>query len=412
MKMFRFGLLVGGLLLTLGGAQALGAGAPATVKVHVEGGTATLLPTTVVTTTTTPVGTDGNPSDTCSGTSALGALDTATKHQWSGTFSAANGGYFVATILGETPDPSFAFWNFYVNGISQNSGACGVELQNGDDVLFFNSCFGSGSPCYTGEPLELTAPNTAVPGTSFTVHVTQSTTTFGGPPDFLSTTALTPAAGATVSGGSAPAATNAAGDATVTLSAGGPATLRVTSSPSVPDEATICATTGSDGFCGTALPGQPTTTTAPATAPVTAPVTAPGTGPITAQSVPDHTPPVATIASIANAKTFAKGHGPRTLSGTAADTGSGVGHVSLRLERTFKGHCSTFLPTKAKFSGIHCGASNGVWFKVSTTTSWSYLLPAALASGRYTLDVRVTDHVGNYTTALVPGQEHVAFTVG
>ncbi len=150
-----------------------------------------------------------------------------------------------------------------------------------------------------------------------------------------------------------------------------------------------------------------TTTTGTPPPPATAP-----TSPAVAAAVPDVTPPVATIASIANGKTFAKGHGPRTLQGTADDPGSGIDHVSLRLVRKVKGHCSTFLPSKAKFAGIRCGASNGVWFKVGSNANWSYLLPSVLPSGSYTLDVRVTDRAHNYTTALDGGKEHVAFTVG
>jgi hypothetical protein len=76
-----------------------------------------------------------------------------------------------------------------------------------------------------------------------------------------------------------------------------------------------------------------------------------------------------------------------------------------------QGHCSTFLPSKAKFAGIRCGASNGVWFKVGSSANWSYLLPAVLPSGSYTLDVRVTDRAHNYTTALDGGRS-VSFTVG
>jgi hypothetical protein len=400
MKKIRICLLVGGVAAVVAAGSAMAAGAPATVTVHIEGGTATLLPTTVLTTTTAAVGKD--PAHQCTGTSALGALDDATHGNWNGSFSSSFNDYLVSTILGETPDPSFAFWSLDINGVPASTGACGVEMQTGDDLLFYNSCFGSGTPCYTGNPLVMTAPNTVAPGATFTVHVAAVATSFP-PPTFDPVTTSAPAAGVTVTGGAAPATTNASGDATVTLGTAGPALLRVTNTTGdVPDEATVCATNGADGACGTTIPPPPPSPTPG------------GSSVVGGQSgAPDKMPPTATIASIAAGKTFAHGHGPRTLQGTADDPGSGIDHVSLRLIRTTHGHCSTFLPSKAKFSGIDCGsASNGNWFKVSTTAAWSYLLPFALPSGRYTLDVRVTDRSRNYSTALDSGKEHVAFTVG
>jgi hypothetical protein len=171
---------------------------------------------------------------------------------------------------------------------------------------------------------------------------------------------------------------------------------------------TVCVTDGADGFCGTTKPGAPPTTPTTPTSPTgpTAPTT-----PIGAQSILDTTAPIGLIAAIADHHTFAQGHGPRTLSGTAEDPGSGIDHVSLRLMRTFRNHCSTFLKSKALFAGVRCGTPNGVWFKVGANASWSYLLPAVLPAGRYSLDVRVTDHAGNHSTALDSGKERVVFTV-
>ena len=78
---------------------------------------------------------------------------------------------------------------------------------------------------------------------------------------------------------------------------------------------------------------------------------------------------------------------------------------------TSTGHCSTFLPSKAKFAGIRCGAVQRRLVQGRLQADWSYLLPAALPSGRYSLDVRVTDRAHNYSTALDGGKEHVTFTV-
>ena len=63
------------------------AGSPATVTVRVLGPAPSytaLIPPTQVTTTTAPVVNDGEPTHSCSGTSAAGALQLATSGDWEG----------------------------------------------------------------------------------------------------------------------------------------------------------------------------------------------------------------------------------------------------------------------------------------------------------------------------------------
>src|SRR5919202_422633 len=81
-----------------GGNPALAA-APTTVDVRVEGARATLVATTVRT-TTTPVIKDGDPAHSCTGTSGAGALERATGGRWSGTWSDGLG-YSVDAVRGE-----------------------------------------------------------------------------------------------------------------------------------------------------------------------------------------------------------------------------------------------------------------------------------------------------------------------
>ena len=50
-------------------------------------------------------------------------------------------------------------------------------------------------------------------------------------------------------------------------------------------------------------------------------------------------------------------------------------------------------------------------FKISSGASFSYLLPSALAPGRYVLDVTGSDAAGN-TIALARGTSRVVFYVG
>ncbi|HTZ86407.1 MAG TPA: hypothetical protein VMB05_07050, partial [Solirubrobacteraceae bacterium] len=61
-----------------------------------------------------------------------------------------------------------------------------------------------------------------------------------------------------------------------------------------------------------------------------------------------------------------------------------------------------------RFQRARCG--QGAFFKVGSTPSYSYLLPAALAPGRYVLDVQATDEAGNRTT-LARGSSRIVFYV-
>jgi hypothetical protein len=87
---------------------------------------------------------------------------------------------------------------------------------------------------------------------------------------------------------------------------------------------------------------------------------------------------------------------------------SPVSSVSLELRRQSKGRCYAYEGTRERFVRAHCGT--GSLFKVSSSSSFSYLLPAALAPGRYVLDVQATDLAGNRTT-LARGTSRTVFYV-
>ena len=186
--------VIAGLVVALAcAAPALAA--PATVTVRVEGESRTLVPRTSVTTTTAPAGRPGQP--TCSGTSALGALNLATGGDWNGTYDTGFGDYLVDTVRGERwydafpADPS-RYWSFWINYRSASTGLCGAELQPQDEVLLFADCFSATNVCSSSLPLRLSGvPATASPGQSVTVRVEQ----------FAFDGTAAPADGATVSAG-------------------------------------------------------------------------------------------------------------------------------------------------------------------------------------------------------------------
>src|ERR1700723_1181127 len=202
-------------LIDVASAQAAG---PATVTVRVIGSNdQPLLPLTQVTTTTTPVVKDGKPEDSCTGTSAAGALELATKGNWDGEWNSSFG-YGVETIEGVSyPFTQPDFWTFWIDNKESSEGVCGKksELNPGDSVLFFVSCYSETSGVCPASPnvLAIEAPATAEVGKPTTVTVL-SYPNAGGEP--------IPAVGATVEwGGASSTPTNAQGQTTLTFSADG-----------------------------------------------------------------------------------------------------------------------------------------------------------------------------------------------
>jgi hypothetical protein len=391
MKQKILGLLVGGLALA--GATA-GTATAATVSVEIEGQSVVQAPTTVQ--TAASVAKPGGAS--CSGAVPATALETAVGGDWDGPE------FGVTRIKGEShPFASGASsWAVYVNGRFFDDTACTHPLADGDKVLFW------WSDAYASEgydePVFLDAPATAVPGQAITAKVTQADTTFDTDPPYASHTAITAAAGATITGGTAPVTTGADGTARVTV-APGPYTLVVHKDNRAPARIAGCATTGSDGLCGTQVQtgtGGPYLPAAPCVT----------NGHDGFCNTKDTVAASATITAIAEGKKYAKGKGPRRLAGKVAADGSGVKDVLLRLTRNDRGKCSTYDAKTEKLKRIKkCGATHGVWFSAGSDASWSYLLPAKLGRGRYVLDVNVVDKAGNRTSKLARGTSRVVFTV-
>ncbi len=374
--------LTSGLLVLLFAPSVLAA-EPATVTVRVEGSSATLLGPTQVTTTTVPVVKDGNSAHSCPGTNAVGALELATKGNWSGTWESSFSAYTVETILGEShlfSGPTY--WEFWIDNVPASQGVCGQELKTGDTLLFFPGCYGAECPA-PSNPLGIEAPGVAAEGSPVQVEVTSYENGSGTP---------TPAAGATVTYEGTSTTTNSAGVATLTFAHPGSQEVRVTAPSSIRTETTVCVHDGSDGNCGTTAPG--------ATG---------GGAAVTGASAPykGAFALVADVTTIREGEHFAHGHGPRVLAGELHGH-SAVSSVSLELRRSYRGRCSAYDGTRERFVRTPCGT--GTPFKAASGASFSYLLPAALGPGRYVLDVSGADVAGN-TVALARGTSRVVFYV-
>ena len=386
-RTYSAALVLASLCLCLLAPPAI-AGAPATVTVRVEGLAETKLPSTQVTTATAPVVKDGNSEHACPGTTAAGALQLATSANWGGPWNSEFKQYEIFTIEGEThlfePEASANYyWSLWIDEKESFSGACEAELAAGDRVLLFPACYGSACPPNPALPLAIEAPISANVGEPVSVTVKK----------YGSGGEATPAAGATITGGAAAVTSDGAGHATVTLSSPGTITLRASAPEAVRTEANVCVHNGNDGNCGTTAPAGTTATTT-----------------VSAIAPPPYKGPNALVADVTGSldgHTYTRHSAPRLIAGTIA-AHTAVTSVSAELRRRYRGRCSTYDGARERFRSARCGS--GSFFKVATGGVFSYLLPSALAPGRYVLDIEATDAAGNVTT-LARGTSRLVFYV-
>ncbi len=395
--------LVFALFSTLLLASTATAGTPSTVTVRVVGLTGTtLLPQTQVTTTTTPIDPDGNPPDVCSGTSAGGALYDAIQGNWVVKYDGAELGYEIDGIQGLNFPPFSAkpdaYWSFWLNDAPASSGACGQELAEGADVVFFAQCDAEGIDCPSSATspqhfLTEAAPSSAQVGTPVSITVGSLNTETG------MAEASVPS-GTTVTAGSLSGTPNAQGVAMLTFPSTGTYTIDAAAPDSVPsDPHTVCVHNGNDGTCGTTVEH-----------PIACPATASACeGPVKVHFPPPPPPEVARVGGVVNSHVYSRRGAPRILEGSVeVPLGDTLREVRVALERTVHHRCFAFSGRRGAFVRAGCHAMR--FFDVADTTSFSYLLPARLPAGRYVYDIEAVDDAGN-VTKLADGVSHVVFDV-
>jgi hypothetical protein len=192
--------LAGVSLALVAGAPTAALAAGTTVSVRVEGLTKTLLATKVVHTHSGSITKGGAPAGACPATNAVGALDVAARHKWSGTYGTY--GLSVTQIFGETHTfTSKDYWSIWVDNKFASAGICGLKLHRGEQLLF------AAVPVKGTEfPLVITGPKRATAG-----HRVQLKVTY-----FNAKGVARPLAGATVHGGGGSALTGANGTVSVT----------------------------------------------------------------------------------------------------------------------------------------------------------------------------------------------------
>jgi hypothetical protein len=279
----------------------------------------------------------------------------------------------------------FDSWGLAVDFQEALVGGCEISPLAGSEILWAYNFFN------LKHLLKLSGPATAGAGEAITVHVVDGQTgeaIAGASIGEVVGGATTPLAGSP--------ATNAGGDATITLPAPGTVLLKATRSDSVRSNALpVCVHNANDGTCGTSLPPAPGVTP---TAGATTGSPAPYRGPFAL---------VSSVSGPQDGRTYPRRHAPRLLAGTIL-AHSPVTLVRISLRRAYRGRCWAYDGVRERFIHSRCGSAHQ--FTVSHGASFSYLLPSALAPGRYVLDVTADDSAGN-TTTLARGSSRIVFHV-
>jgi Domain of unknown function (DUF4430) len=208
MKLKQVLALSGVAVLVVAAPVTSASGAGTRVSVRVEGKNRTLLADKVVQTRSGSITKGGAPSGACLASSGQGALDVATHGRWSGKFSTSLGSYFVTKILGENENGPKYYWSIFVNNRPAATGACGIKLHPGDQLLF-------AATVYPEYPMAIQAPRTATVGKQFNVKVV----------GFNAKGKSKPLAGAHLAGAGHGVVTNSHGVAHVVASKAGTLTL-------------------------------------------------------------------------------------------------------------------------------------------------------------------------------------------
>jgi hypothetical protein len=378
--------ILSGVLAVLLLSAATAVAAP-NVTLRVEGQTQTLLGLTPVTLTGAPEPHTGCPAD-----SIAAVLEVGTNGNWDRQA-------LTQTIMGETHKfDNNDFWGFSIlrDGRYQSAdeGVCDERVREGDEIL---AAYNVSDPDFnpTIWPLLIQGiPARVTPGTPFTVTVLEffcRNQYCASDPDGTHDGQPRPRSGVTVSAGGVSAVTGADGRATLTLAERGPVALRAVRSGNTPSRVEAsCVSDGSDGFCGSTVAACATT------------------GDDGRCGTRDRRAPEARIVGIAEQQTFTRAGAPRTLRAEVPADPSGLFAVKLRLSRRYRGACSYYSGKRESFRSTRCGRAFP--FKVGEDSTVSYLLPAALAPGRYVLDVIVVDKAFNRDPA-ARGRNRVVFHV-
>ena len=413
----------------------------ATVMVRIEGFNSTLVTSQAVmlpSSTVAPTGTV-DPTETCGANTIVGAVDAATNHNWSGTWS-ATGGWSLDTIDGASASAAGGReWLPILNSVAMNTSPCQTTVANGDDLILYPACVTATTNCFSSGPLLISGPAQAGLG-GFTVQVREFDVTF----HLGAATAVEGnSGGATVTGPDGSATTDdryGSGTASLVIGERGPATVVASKLGHARDLLNTCITDGSDGYCGTTIP---------APVPFDPLKYCQTTGSDGYCGSPDKLAPVGHITIPGQGAKYSKGAGPTKFKGTVDFDPSQTDHVDVRLMRqiqvivkklekkrkvwvrrkvhgklvrrrvvkkTFKkikqNACYSWNINTSDWTRLKkCDASTAKAFRADGADIWSYEFLQKLPSGAYTLDALAADGAGNVDSVMELGRNRVTFTV-
>ena len=371
----RSGILA--ILLTM--LLAAPAAAATTVTLRVEGKDATIFEGPVRTDAKT-IEEDG--SHRCDGTAeanggessdprptATTALDDGARangFSWDGTFSEFGSfrDYFVTRIAGDTQKADQGeYWGFARNFEAPPVGGCQQQVFVGDEVLWAYDFFGDDGNGGNKPRLRLSGPSVATVGGQGTFRVIEGPSGGG----------VSGAAVGEVERPGQPAQPDAIpsqpagadGEVTLRFDQPGLHRIKATNSGAIRSNAIeVCVTGPKAPDCG------PRTLLVPGAA----------GGALAAP----------TVSSPRRGARYRRG--PRLIKGQVSAP-AGLKGVSFSLRRSAGRRCSFFLARQELFSRLgRCRATRSV--AVGSQPAFSYLLPRALGSGRYALEVTATDQAG------------------
>jgi hypothetical protein len=434
------------LALVLVLAFSASAFADTPVSIRIEARTGTIVPLSAVSLGTNPVAPAGQSSSgTCPGNSVVGAIDTATKGTWTGTWSDGTG-WSVDSVNGiDGTTGSGRRWVVYLNDVYLNAPPCQQTLNTGDRLIVYPLCTTGTAFCWGGGPMEFfpALPASQYLGASLTIQAWQLDTTFA--PDGTGTTTRTRSVGATVTwpDGSVLTTNNptdpVAGEAVVTFPTRGDQVVTLSKGNHLPDHTSICVSDGQDGYCGSSVP--PPNPFDPLKFCTT-------TGDDGYCGSPDHVPPVGRITQPQPGHVFPKSGRPRLLKGTVDFDPSEIDHVDIRLMRQTtvtayrvkkrrvtvtktvhgktvrkrvlkkirvpykKQGCFGWNVAASEWKALKkCDASLAGKFRADGADVWQYQFLVALPPGGYTLDALAADGAGNVDKTMEAGRNRVSFKV-
>jgi hypothetical protein len=376
------------MLAALAAAAAPALASPVKATIRVEGISATVIPTTTLTTDARPVVSDDGKSHPLTVPSALtltaDAVDArgiTLKCTWSDTYNDCFVNGFPTLFDATATD----YWRLVVNGKDASAGFAGTPVHEGDRVDVIATDYTLPEP-----PLLTVAPAAAAvrAGTTFAVKVTSVDTSGSG------TTG--PAAGAVVSYGALQATAGADGTVSFMGTGEGYSSISATLAGATSSQlVSVCSYNADPTICSLPAPAVPTPPAAAVS--TTTPISTASTA--AADRIAPSTHFTAPLA-------FRRLKQVKRLVGVTAPDRSDIESVTYALAKRVGTLCSFRRANGTLAPAGSC--AKAIWLPATGRAFWHVTLSKPLAAGRWRAFSRATDGAGNVEA---PFEAQTSFTV-